>query len=106
MSGNQGHGFNGFEGALGLVLASWTLLGALLGVLGTFLGAFGRSWAFLERFWSLLGSLGRLLVDFLVDFSSIFGRFSTFVFAFWEVSRERGYFTKYRKNQGKTTGFQ
>ena len=95
-----------FGWAVGLFGGSWDALGRSWGVLGRLWAFLGAFWALLERSWSLLGSLGRLLVDFLVDFPSIFGQFSAICFAFWEVSRERGYFTKHRKNTGKTIVFQ
>ena len=44
-------------GHVGLMLASWALLGALLGILNVFLSAFGSLW--------------RLLVDLGLDFSFI-----------------------------------
>ena len=69
-------------------------------------GVLGRFFAFLGAFLVALGLSGASLGRFWVDFSSIFGRFATIVFAFWEVSRERGYFSQPRKNLGKTTVFQ
>ena len=52
-------------GRMGLMLASWALLGALLGILCVFLSA--------------LGSLWRLLVDLGLDFWCIFARFYIFL---------------------------
>ena len=52
-------------GHVGLMLASWALLGALLGILNVFLSAFGSLW--------------RLLVDLGLDFWFIFARFFIFV---------------------------
>ena len=48
-------------GHVGLMLASWALLGALLGILNVFLIASGSLW--------------RLLVDLGLDFWFIFARF-------------------------------
>ena len=52
-------------GHVGLVLASWALLGALLGILHVFLSAFGPLW--------------RLLVDLGLDFWFIFARILSFL---------------------------
>ena len=52
-------------GHVGLMLASWALLGALLGILNVFLSAFGSLW--------------RLLVDLGLDFWFIFARFLIFL---------------------------
>ena len=52
-------------GSVGLVLASWALLGALLGILEVLLSAFGSLW--------------RLLVDLGLDFSFISARFFIFL---------------------------
>ena len=50
-------------------------LGTLLDVLGAFWGAF---WALLDRSWSLLGSLGLQVVDFLVIFCRFLDDFQLF----------------------------
>ena len=52
-------------GHVGLMLPSWALLGALLGILNVFLSAFGSLW--------------RLLVDLGLDFWFIFARFLIFL---------------------------
>ena len=52
-------------GHVGLMLASWALLGALLGILNAFLSAFGPLW--------------RLLVDLGLDFWFIFARIFIFL---------------------------
>ena len=52
-------------GHVGLMLASWALLGALLGILEVLLSAFGSLW--------------RLLVDLGLDFWFIFVRFYMFL---------------------------
>ena len=52
-------------GHVGLMLASWALLGALLGIFGVFLSAFGSLW--------------RLLVDLGLDFWFIFARIFIFL---------------------------
>ena len=77
-------GFNGLGGLLG---APWALLGRSWAFLGRFWAFLGASWASLARFWSLLSSLGRLLVDFLVNFASIFGQVPTIRVAHWQVLR-------------------
>ena len=55
-------------GHVGLVLASWALLGALLGILHVFLSAFGSLW--------------RLLVDLGLDFWFIFAQILIFCVIF------------------------
>ena len=52
-------------GHVGLMLVTWALLGALLGILEVLLSAFGSLW--------------RLLVDLGLDFWFIFARFLIFV---------------------------
>ena len=52
-------------GHVGLMLASWALLGALLGILNVFLSAFGSLW--------------RLLVNLGLEFWFIFARFLIFL---------------------------
>ena len=52
------------SGPVGLVLASWTLFGVLLGIFDTFLNAF-------ESFWCLLVDLGWDFNAFSLRFSSI-----------------------------------
>ena len=53
------------QARIGWGAALLVALGTLLDVLGAFWGAF---WALLDRSWSLLGSLGLQVVDFLVIF--------------------------------------
>ena len=55
-------------GHVGLMLASWALLGAPVGILNVFLSAFGSLW--------------RLLVDLGLDFLFIFFRFFIFCVIF------------------------
>ena len=62
-SGSSSHW--GFKLAFGWGVGLLVALGTLLDVLGAFWGAF---WALLDRSWSLLGSLGLQVVDFLVIF--------------------------------------
>jgi len=83
-------------GALGALLGT---LGALLGVLGTFLVALGLSGASFGRFWVDCWSI-------FSYFSSNFQRFFEICIFLFEVWSEHGYFTKYRKNIGKTEVFQ
>ena len=52
-------------GHVGLLLVTWALLGALLGILEVLLSAFGSLW--------------RLLVDLGLDFWFIFARFFIFL---------------------------
>ena len=52
-------------GHVGLMLVTWALLGALLGILEVLLSAFGSLW--------------RLLVDLGLDFWFIFARFFIFL---------------------------
>ena len=52
-------------GHVGLMLVTWALLGALLGILNVFLSAFGSLW--------------RLLVDLGLDFCFFFARFFIFL---------------------------